>query len=79
MRLITIIAMCALLTGCDSISSTHRDVNNMAGSISLYCVNGYVFAYSPMKGGISQFWEIGQNGEPVPLMCNSTKGGIYEN
>lgn len=51
----------------------------MAGPIRLYCINGYVFAYSPMEGDISQFWEIGQNGEPIPLMCNSTKGEIYEN
>lgn len=78
MRLIIIITMCALLIGCDSFS-THREVKSMAGSIRLYCVNGYVFAYSPIEGGISQFWEIGQNGEPVPLMCNSTKGEIYEN
>lgn len=62
MRLVTIIAMCALLTGCDSIFSTHRDIKSMAGPIKLYCVNGYVFAYSHIDGGLSQFWEIGQNG-----------------
>lgn len=78
MRLITIIAICALITGCDTFSA-HRDVKSMAGPIKLYCVNGYVFAYSHIDGGLSQFWEIGQNGEPVPLMCNSTKGEIYEN
>ena len=62
------------LTGCeewDRPFESERSVHDNARHITLSCVNGYVFAvYSGYKsGGITQFWEIGEDGLPRPQLC----------
>ena len=60
------------LTGCkDNPFSSERSVHDNAADITLKCVNGYVFAVydKPYGGGITQVWELGEDGLPRPQLC----------
>ena len=60
------------LTGCkDNPFGSERSVRDNASGVTLKCVNGYVFAvYDGYEsGGLSQFWEIGEDGLPRPQLC----------
>ena len=72
------------LTGCkDNPFSSERSVHDNAVDITLTCVNGYVFAVydKPYGGGITQVWELGEDGLPRPQLCPTspdTKKFIWE-
>lgn len=74
------------LTGCeekDRPFESERSVQDNANHIMLKCVNGYVFAIydNYYQGGITQFWEIGEDGLPKPQLCppsTDTKKFIWE-
>lgn len=72
------------LTGCkDNPFGSERSVRDNASGVTLKCVSGYVFAvYDGYKsGGLSQFWEIGEDGLPRPQLCppsTDTKKFIWE-
>lgn len=62
------------LTGCeewDRPFESERSVHDNARHITLRCVNGYTLAvYENLEaGGITQFWEIGEDGLPRPQLC----------
>lgn len=64
-----------VLTGCkDNPFSSERSVHDNAADITLKCVNGCVFAVydKPYGGGITQVWEIGEDGLPRPQLCPSS-------
>ena len=58
-------------TGCKENTGEEISVGNYTRGIYLSCVNGYVFAvYSGYNsGGITQVWEIGEDGLPRPQLC----------
>lgn len=61
-------------TGCDEGDNpfeSKRSVRDNALSITLNCVNGYVFAvYDFLEaGGLTQVWELGEDGLPKPQLC----------
>ena len=72
------------LIGCkDNPFGSERSVRDNASGVTLKCVNGYVFAvYDGYEsGGLSQFWEIGEDGLPRPQLCppsTDTKKFIWE-
>lgn len=72
------------LTGCkDNPFGSERSVRDNAKGITLKCVNGYVFAIydNYYQGGITQVWEMGEDGLPRPQLCppsTDTKKFIWE-
>ena len=79
-RVIFVLVVLGLLSGCEHLEKNVRERDAaiplpFGGRMHRMCIDGYEFLATDVYHGVTltQFWEVGSNGQPRPRVC----GGDY--